>query len=50
MEFLSNPVWQLLMNLGIGFLTIIVSVLIFRKQQTRRGLNYEIIDAISNVE
>ena len=43
MEFLSNPAWQLLMNLGIGFLTIIVSVLIFRKQQTRRGLNYEII-------
>ncbi|MGZ3610287.1 MAG: hypothetical protein ACXVBU_09500 [Ktedonobacteraceae bacterium] len=43
MEFLSNPAWQLLLNLGIGFLTIIVSVLIFRKQQTRRGLNYEII-------
>ena len=43
MEFLSNPAWQLLMNLGIGFLTIIVSVLIFRKQQSRRGLNYEII-------
>ena len=43
MEFLAYPGWQLLMNLGIGFLTIIVSVLIFRKQQTRRGLNYEII-------
>ena len=43
MGFLSNSIWQVILNLAIGLLTIIVSVLIFRKQQSRRNLTYEII-------
>ena len=47
MEFLSNPVWQLMINIAIGLLTIIVSITIYRKQQNRKGITYEIISNTS---
>jgi len=40
MEFLSNPVWQLTINAAIGLLTILVSILIFRKQLIRKGITH----------
>jgi hypothetical protein len=43
MAFLSNPIWQFILNVAIGFLTIIVSIIIFRKQVNQKGITYEII-------
>lgn len=43
MEFLSNPIWQIIANAAIGLLTIIVSIIIFRKQLNRKSITYEVI-------
>jgi len=43
MEFLSNPIWQLIVNAAIGLCTIIVTIIIFSKQFNRRSITYEVI-------
>lgn len=43
MQFLSNPLWQFAVNAAIGLFTIIVTIIIYRKQQNRRSVTYEII-------
>ncbi len=43
MEFLSSPVWQIIINAAIGLITVSVSVLIFRKQIKRKGISYEVV-------
>ena len=43
MEFLSNPGWQIAINAAIGLLTIIVSIIIYRRQRNRRSITYEVV-------
>lgn len=43
MESLTSPIVQITINAAIGLLTIIVSILIYRKQQSRKGITYEVI-------
>ncbi len=47
MTFLNNPLWQFVINVSIGLLTIFVSVMIYRKQQNRRSITYRTISATS---
>jgi|SRR5450755_3466896 hypothetical protein len=47
MGFLRDPIWQFTINIVVGligiFITSIVSVAIFRRQQNRKGITYRII-------
>jgi hypothetical protein len=47
MAFMSNQLWQFIINVSIGLLTIFVSVIIFRRQQSRRSITYRTISATS---
>jgi hypothetical protein len=47
MEFLSNPLWQFLVNVTIAILAIIIPVLIYRKKQNQRGITYQVISNTS---
>lgn len=43
MQFLNNPLWQFTINATIGVLTIIVTIMIYRKQLSRKGITYQVI-------
>ncbi len=43
MRFFDDPTWQFALNASFALLTIFVSVLIYRKQQSRRSITYKII-------
>jgi hypothetical protein len=47
MEFLSNPLWQFIINATIAILAIIIPVLIYRKKQNQRGITYQVISNTS---
>src|SRR2546425_7217887 len=47
MEFLSNPLWQFLVNVTIAILAIVIPVLIYRKKQNQRGITYQVISNTS---
>ncbi len=42
MEFLSNPIWQLVINVSVAILAVIVAIAIYRKQ-TRKEFAFEVI-------
>jgi len=46
MQFLNNPLWQFTINATIGVLTIIVTIMIYRKQLSRKGITYQVISDI----
>ncbi len=43
MQSLSNPLWQFTINATIGVLTIIVTIMIYRKQLSRKSITYYVI-------
>ena len=43
MAFLENPSWQVSINAFIGLLTIVISIIIFRKQQSQKEITFWVL-------